>query len=394
MVAVDMTRSNGDPRSRGSLHAVESDGSPGEFNEYVPVLRSILEALENTVGTGNMKIPLFGFGAKLPPSRTCVSHCFSLKGDYFHPQLSGVDEVIEAYRQAVDTVVVNGPTRFSEIFKVGSEWAQSLVGSSGYLILLVVTDGSMTDFRETVDILVPMSKLPASIVIVGVGDSDFSNMDRLDADKHPLVSDLTGESVYRDIVQFVRYHDHTEPSSLVEAALAEVPRQLTEYFSEHGVRRTILESEPKFLSDQMTSLLVTIHNQGYEEDIAERLVNEFGVFSPDPLHVIDVMFFHKRRMALAWTSDPRDLKQRSLGDRFGVAKQRPKELGAAPQHRLLKSTKQLGHRDRGTCRVCFTNHIDTVIQPCGHEIVCIDCSTKIGRLCPLCRNTIDSIIGP
>ena len=49
--------------------------------------------------------------------------------------------------------------------------------------------------------IVAASTLPLSIVIVGVGQADFSNMDRLDADTTPLV-DRRGRKMARDIVQF------------------------------------------------------------------------------------------------------------------------------------------------------------------------------------------------
>jgi len=42
--------------------------------------------------------------------------------------------------------------------------------------------------RETIDEIVRGSDLPLSIVIVGVGDTDFSSMDTLDADETPLYS--------------------------------------------------------------------------------------------------------------------------------------------------------------------------------------------------------------
>ena len=41
-------------------------------------------------------------------------------------------------------------------------------------------------FQETVNEIVKASVLPLSIVIVGVGAADFSNMDILDADDEPL----------------------------------------------------------------------------------------------------------------------------------------------------------------------------------------------------------------
>jgi hypothetical protein len=44
------------------------------------------------------------------------------------------------------------------------------------------------------------SAFPLSIIIVGVGNADFSSMDRLDADQEPLYSPLYKKKMERDIV--------------------------------------------------------------------------------------------------------------------------------------------------------------------------------------------------
>lgn len=43
------------------------------------------------------------------------------------------------------------------------------------------------------------SKLPMSIIIVGIGNEDFDSMDILDSDSHPLTQD--DQVAERDIVQ-------------------------------------------------------------------------------------------------------------------------------------------------------------------------------------------------
>ena len=55
-----------------------------------------------------------------------------------------------------------------------------------YFVLMVVTDGVITDMQQTISEIVNASDLPLSIVIVGVGNADFDAMDVLDADDEPL----------------------------------------------------------------------------------------------------------------------------------------------------------------------------------------------------------------
>lgn len=55
-----------------------------------------------------------------------------------------------------------------------------------YHILLLITDGAIHDMKETKDVIVELSAFPISIIIVGVGEADFSNMVELDGDEVAL----------------------------------------------------------------------------------------------------------------------------------------------------------------------------------------------------------------
>ena len=52
-----------------------------------------------------------------------------------------------------------------------------------YLVLLLLTDGVLSDMSDTIDALVRASKLPMSVIIVGVGQADFTDMNTLDCDE-------------------------------------------------------------------------------------------------------------------------------------------------------------------------------------------------------------------
>lgn len=51
--------------------------------------------------------------------------------------------------------------------------------------------------------MIAASQQPMSVIIIGVGDADFSAMDALDSDKELL--SYGGQTAIRDIVQFVSY---------------------------------------------------------------------------------------------------------------------------------------------------------------------------------------------
>ena len=82
----------------------------------------------------------------------------------------------------------------------------SLLSHQEYFILLILTDGVITDMADTREAIVHASHLPMSVIIVGVGNADFTDMQILDGDDGILRSPK-GEPVLRDIVQFVPFKD-------------------------------------------------------------------------------------------------------------------------------------------------------------------------------------------
>ncbi len=75
---------------------------------------------------------------------------------------------------------------------------------SEYFILLLLTDGIITDMDATRSAIVAASTLPLSIIIVGIGQADFEAMNILDGDGARL-TDSRGVPAQRDIVQFVPF---------------------------------------------------------------------------------------------------------------------------------------------------------------------------------------------
>ena len=47
----------------------------------------------------------------------------------------------------------------------------------------MLTDGVLTDMGHTKTAIIRASRLPMSVIIVGVGDADFTSMNALDCDE-------------------------------------------------------------------------------------------------------------------------------------------------------------------------------------------------------------------
>ncbi|OSX78169.1 hypothetical protein BU14_0118s0020 [Porphyra umbilicalis] len=227
VVAIDFTASNGDPGQPGTLHYRD----PARPNEYEAATRAVGDILANY--DSDQLFPAFGFGAKLPPDYRTAQHCFSLTGG-INPECVGVEGILNSYRQTLYNVRLSGPTVFAEIVRTAANYANTNVTQEDqkYTILLIVTDGVLNDMAATKEAIIHASSLPLSIVIVGVGAADFSDMNLLDGDDQPL-----GPGTSRDIVQFVPYRQfHEYPEVLASRVLEEIPTQLLAFMKSRGLR--------------------------------------------------------------------------------------------------------------------------------------------------------------
>uniref|UniRef100_F7AUE1 Copine-4 n=1 Tax=Xenopus tropicalis TaxID=8364 RepID=F7AUE1_XENTR len=242
-VAIDFTASNGDPRNSCSLHYIH----PYQPNEYLKALVAVGEICQDY--DSDKMFPVYGFGARIPPDFK-VSHDFAINFNEDNPECAGIQGVVEAYQNCLPKLQLYGPTNIAPIIqkvaKAASEETNTMEATQ-YFILLILTDGVITDMADTREAIVHASHLPMSVIIVGVGNADFSDMQMLDGDDGILRSPK-GEPVLRDIVQFVPFRNfkHASPAALAKSVLAEVPNQVVDYYNGKGIK-------PKCMSDYESS---------------------------------------------------------------------------------------------------------------------------------------------
>jgi hypothetical protein len=232
VVAIDFTGSNGDPATPGSLHNI--DPTHSKFNHYeeaIVAVGNVVEAYDT-----DKKYPVYGFGAKVKNadgSYSGVQHCFPVKADQL--EADGVQGVLSTYREKVGDFMFSGPTLIAPLINATASRATCTSSSQKYTVLLILTDGTINDMEETKTALIAASHKPMSVIIVGIGNADFSDMKVLDGDKKALT--YGGQTAVRDIVQFVTYNEAAVrgASVLAQQVLAEVPDQLLQHMERAGI---------------------------------------------------------------------------------------------------------------------------------------------------------------
>jgi len=224
-VAIDFTGSNGAPNLPNSLHYLGSNS-----NQYETAIRACGDIV--AYYDYDQKFPAFGFGGKFYGNPN-VDHCFPLNGNPNDPEINGIDGILQTYRTVLNNTQLWGPTYFHHFINRLNDTVKEDISRenyNNYNILMILTDGIIEDMDDTINALVESSYLPISVIIIGIGNADFSNMDVLDADDEPLF-DNNGRKADRDLVQFVPYKDfRNDGQKLAEQVLEEVPRQIVEYY--------------------------------------------------------------------------------------------------------------------------------------------------------------------
>ncbi|RHN78821.1 putative C2 domain, von Willebrand factor, type A, copine, protein BONZAI [Medicago truncatula] len=233
LVAVDFTASNGSPQQPDSLHYIDLSGRLNSYQKAIMEVGEVIQFYDS-----DKLFPAWGFGGKIPGGT--ISHCFNLNGSPTSSEVVGVEGIMEAYGSALRSVTLSGPTLFGPVINMAAQMAAealSSYNSTKYYVLLIITDGVVTDLQETIDSVVKASDLPLSILIVGVGSADFTSMEVLDADNGRRLKSSTGRLATRDIVQFVPMREvQSGQISVVQALLEELPSQFLAFMRSRDIK--------------------------------------------------------------------------------------------------------------------------------------------------------------
>ena len=94
VAAIDYTASNGNPSSTSSLHYL------GGNNQYESALFNVGMVVEPY--DSDRSFPVFGFGG-IPRHLgiNSVNHCFAMNGNPANPEIIGIQQIVETYRNTL-----------------------------------------------------------------------------------------------------------------------------------------------------------------------------------------------------------------------------------------------------------------------------------------------------
>ena len=224
-IAIDYTGSNGDPEKPESLHYCGNKRKPNQYEQVIKHIGELCQCYDFY-----KKFPALGFGGIVPPLGE-TSHCFNISLSRVE-YIDGLENVISTYEKTLKEIKLDGPTYFCPIMKENFTLIKENdqeSETSVYHVILLITDGTIHDMDDFKKTLIKNSDKPFSVIVVGVGNEDFTNMFQLDGDEQDL-EDKNGNKCNRDICQFVRFKDFKNPLRLREKVLMILPNQIEQYY--------------------------------------------------------------------------------------------------------------------------------------------------------------------
>ena len=160
-IAIDFSKTN------INLHKIDND-KMNRYEEAIKYCGDIVAYYD-----ADQLFPAFGFGADNVPEQF-DRMCFPINFKE-NPDIEKIDGVLQEYRNCLSKITLSEPSYFSPAISHITrmiEIDQKNENDKNYQILLLLTDGKYDDREKTIDAIVKASKLPLSIIIIGLQDKE------------------------------------------------------------------------------------------------------------------------------------------------------------------------------------------------------------------------------
>ncbi len=219
VIFIDCTKSNLTNGAKSyfgrSLHDVSDPSHPNPYQTTITIAGKTLAPFD-----ADGLIPVFGFGDK---------HSMDVSVFPFHTDAknfcAGFESVLEAYTSRIPKIALAGPTSFAPAIKKTMELVKS-AKQREFTVCLIIADGQVNSVRDTEQAIVEASRLPISIIVVGVGDGPWDDMYRFDSSLPARKFDNFRFVEFTRMAKAAEERGMSLDTAFALSALAELPAQV------------------------------------------------------------------------------------------------------------------------------------------------------------------------
>ena len=247
-IGIDFTNSNGNINDANSLHRIVR-GFNDEFEQAIKFFGQIMSHYHY-----DELFPVYGFGAITNRNNPVPNMCFNINFNE-NPEIYTIDNVINHYHNCLKILSLSEPIQFCPVIRKEIEMITGENNLLIYHVLMILTSGSLTDLDETIEAVIEASYLPFSLIIIGIGDGDFTKMMKFDINAIPS----NKKRILRDSVKFVKFNAYKNNiSELQKKVFEDIPNQMVEYYSK-------IKINPNQLTvDRLKTLTINYINSSFK----------------------------------------------------------------------------------------------------------------------------------
>ena len=228
MVGIDCTIANGEKGSENGLHYAASHW----LNDYQAGLQKLGTIMENF--SRGKHSNMWGYGAVIKKEVKEIQ--------VFADSLRLGKELLNAYNKSIvddPELELGESARLAPLIQAAIfRTIRASKRRQCYTALCIFTAGKVDDLAETIDLICNAAEdAPLSIVIIGVGNRDFTAIEKLIADESGRLRDSRGIPIAREIVSFVSFKQFAgNATEVVSEALKELPEHFVTHFVNNGTK--------------------------------------------------------------------------------------------------------------------------------------------------------------
>ena len=201
--------------------------SNSESNQYLQAIAGFRETLFDFI----RDFEVYGYGAELIDSNENNKDYFNLNLKN-NTALRGYTNIESAYKECLNKIKFNEDNVLSPLIQNIRKVIYSKYKADSYsiLFLLINSPPKNNDFQNTIDALIEITYLPLSVVIIGIGNSEFDDIKKLFAHKNKISS--KGMEKLRNNSHFITMKDCNFNNDILKnKCLKDIPKQIVQYYS-------------------------------------------------------------------------------------------------------------------------------------------------------------------
>ena len=238
---IDFTDSNYNAQKNIDQHCIKPINKD-KTNYYKKVILECGEVLDKY--SKDHYYSVFGFGLKYQSKETenCINILYDKqKNNASNQKIKFLNNVISKYDEFLDKIILSSPSSICPIIDKFKEEIKKSSNPKDFNVLMIITDGCISDYKEVIDSVIEDQNLPMCINIIGIGAHPPKQMKRLNGDFGSIKSSDKKKKLERKVLNYFHLNDYTQKNNINKNfkmlkgdLMKTIPHNVTEYLNKYN----------------------------------------------------------------------------------------------------------------------------------------------------------------